>query len=83
MCIRDRGTVPYIDNKKFKTTLTLQYEDKTYSEEINIGNFKIHIPITIDSNKIKIKLRFSNKMRLPNGDNRVISAIIDKIGFVD
>ena len=77
------GEIPFIDNNDFQTTLILEYDDETFSNEIKVGKFQIKIPKSINSNKIKIKLLFSNTQRLPNNDERIVGAYINKIGFVD
>jgi hypothetical protein len=77
------GEIPFINNNDFQTKLVLQYEDQIISKELKVGKFQIKIPISIESNKIKIKLLFSNTQRLPNNDNRIVGAYINKIGFVD
>ena len=56
---------------------------KNLTKEIKVGKFQIEIPISIDSSQTKIKLLFSNTQRLPNNDDRIVGAYINKIGFVD
>lgn len=76
-----KGLLPKID-KPITIDLTIYLDGKKIAlQQISEGYFDIQIPVSQNSGRRKIELRFGKTQVLPHGDNRSVAGKIDFIGF--
>ncbi len=81
------GMIPDVDGNTFSTSLRVLVDGRlAYQGQHTKGSFNISIPvagIVGGKQSIRVLVESSNLQRLPNGDDRPVSLLINEIGFVD
>lgn len=80
--LRVEGMIPLIHDPAFSTELTVMVDGKpVITKQLGLGEFAVTIDLPQIESKHRVDLRFSKNQRLPNGDNRLASALLKFIGF--
>ena len=76
-----QGSVPLVDDRNYLHNLRVLIDGEEIAQEnFGIGIFELIVP-SADAGRHCIELHFSDFQRLPGGDNRPTSALLDYIGF--
>lgn len=76
------GVVPEINQPEFRTRLTVLIDDQPFFQQrLNIGEFYIELQVPSAFANRHIRLNFSRHQRLPEPDQRRVSARLYSIGF--
>jgi hypothetical protein len=73
------GMVPDIGDSAFTTEATVFVDGQAVlRQKLGLGNFQLSI--IAHASTAQVRVRFSRTQRLPRGDNRVVSALLKRIG---
>jgi hypothetical protein len=77
------GSMPKIDPEFAGSKLLVSIDTKNVVDlQLQAGEFKIHIPVKNNIITHRVELHFSQKQRLPRGDDRLVAAQIKYLGFM-
>jgi hypothetical protein len=75
-----KGVVPQIADPAFTTEATMFVDSaQVLRTTLSVGDFRLAVPAPKRST-VTVRIRFSRTQRLPNGDGRIVGALVHKVG---